>query len=335
MTPDEQKQDTAARQSQSKIGLSVSYEGRTVSAVMTGSLAEQAGIKVGDIVYAMNGAPVQEMDISTFFAQLFGGSRVSLALKRAGTQNVQVTINHNYIDPTDVPHGRRLAGNVGYIAVPGITMPPFYDEYADIGQQIIREIDQGGTPTCGWVVDLQLNYGGSSSPMLAEVGPVLGEGKAYQSIYPNGDRWTSYYQDGGVVVEGPQGTGVVVQVKHPYQLKNQMPPVAVLTSQSTGSAGEATAISFRGRPDTHSFGTPTYGVPNSPTVITLSDGATLWVAYALWADRTGHIYRYNEHLQPDEFVRTLSPEDKLIGTDKDPVLQAGLRWVQSQPPCAR
>jgi carboxyl-terminal processing protease len=347
-TPEQVKQETASGQQQAQIGISVSYEARTVTAVMTDSLAEQAGIKVGDVVYAINGTPAEGMDISTFFAQLYGGSKVELALKRQDTgknhsiQDVQATVSHGYVDPSDVPHGRRLAGGVGYIAVPGVYVivsgalgsSPLVNDYANIEQQIIREIDEGQRPTCGWVVDLQLNKGGIVGPMMGGVGPVLGEGKAWAAVLPNGDLETWYYRNGAVVYEDAQGEHLLMQVDHPYQLKNQIPPVAVLTGASTGSAGEATAISFRGRPGARSFGTPTAGVPNGPIGITLSDGALLGVAYAREADRTGHIYRYNENLQPDEVVFT-EPGNKLTGTDADPVVQAGLKWLQGQPQCAK
>jgi len=222
--------------------------------------------------------------------------------------------------------------------VPGVLgFSSLSSEYANMEQQIIQEVDQEGqdqTPTCGWVVDLQLNYGGNVGPMLGGVGPVLGEGKAWESVAPNGDRQTWYYRNGEVVEEDPQGEHILGQVDYPYQLKNQMPPVAVLTSPLTTSAGEATTISFRGRVGARSFGTPTYGVPNGPIGIMLSDGARLGVAYAREADRTGHIYRYNENLQPDEFVWT-APGNNLVGTDADPVVQAGLKWLQAQPQCAK
>jgi C-terminal processing protease CtpA/Prc len=329
-TPEQVKQETAGQQPQAQIGLSVSFEGRGVTAVMTGSLAEQAGIKVGDTVDEINGVSTDGTDISSFFSQLFSGSHVNLTLRRPGdVQAIHTNIDHSEVDPSAVPHGRLLAAGVGYIAVPYVlTSSPIVSEYANIAQQIIREIDQ--VPTCGWVVDLQRDEGGDLYPMVAGVGPILGEGKAGEFISPDGDKQSWYYRDGTALFQD----NVIAQVDNPYQLKNPMPPVAVLTGHSTISAGEATAISFRGRVGARSFGTPTYGVPNSPKGISLSDGARLGVAYAREADRTGHIYRYNENLQPDEVVRTRAG-NPLTGTDNDPVVKAGLAWLQTQPVCTR
>src|SRR5438093_4023326 len=81
-----------------------------------------------------------------------------------------------------------------------------------------------------------------------------------------------------------------------------MPPVAVLTNGNTASAGEAVAISFRGRPSTRSFGSPTYGVPTANTFMKLSDGASILVTTAREADRTGRVYGIDEKLQPDQQV---------------------------------
>jgi carboxyl-terminal processing protease len=200
------------------------------------------------------------------------------------------------------------------------------DEYGSILQQIIRDIDQ--TPTCGWIVDLQLDAGGALSPMVLGVGPILGDGNAGTFMLANGEKIVWSYHNG----EYWYGNEVLRRVSNPYHLKQSMPPVAVLTSSGTASSGEATLISFKGRPQTRSFGEPTSGLPTGGNGKDMSDGALIAIATSLEADRTGHIYGADEKIAPDQYVQW---DYKLTGSDNDPVMLAGLAWLQAQPSCAK
>jgi C-terminal processing protease CtpA/Prc len=323
LDPDEIREHTEIE----TMGLSVSYVNRSVSAVVPGSLAQNAGVRVGDVIEMINGEPVEAMRASDFFVKLYSGSKVDLTLTRTGeAQLILITITHEHLHPIRVPQGRRLDGNIGYINLVGNSQSSITEQYASIVQQIIRDIDQ--TSTCGWIVDLQANGGGRLSPMITGIGPVLGEGEAGTFVSANGDRISWSYHDGGYLY----GSEVLNKVDNWYQLKQPMPPVAVLISPVTASSGEATLISFRGRPQTRSFGEPSYGVPTGNGSKTLSDGAVISLAMALEADRTGRVYAFNEKIQPDEYVRV---EPSLIGKDNDPVMNKGLDWLKGLASCAR
>jgi len=107
-----------------------------------------------------------------------------------------------------------------------------------------------------------------------------------------------------------------------------MPPVAVLTSQFTASAGEAIVVAFRGRPHTSSFGAVTAGVPTGNAPKMLSDGALLVVTAAFDADRTGRTY--DSPILPNQLV---GADWTQLDTEKDPVLQAATAWLRSQREC--
>jgi C-terminal processing protease CtpA/Prc len=309
------------------MGLSVSYADRRVEAVAPGSPAEEAGVRAGDTIELVNGRPVSSMEVSTFFVQLYGGLRANLTLTRVDQkQPVEVSITHDALPDGLVPHGRRLEGNIGYISLPYNGGGQVLDEYGSILQQVIREIDR--TPTCGWIVDLQANAGGALSPMVLGVGPILGDGNAGTFMFANGEQIVWSYHNGGYWY----GNEVLRTINNPYSLKQAMPPVAVLTSSHTASSGEATLISFKGRPQTRSFGEPTSGLPTGRDGKHMSDGALIAIATSLEADRTGHIYGADEKIAPDQYVQA---DDKLIGSDSDPVLLAGLTWLQTQPLCTR
>ena len=55
-----------------------------------------------------------------------------------------------------------------------------------------------------------------------------------------------------------------------------------------------------GRPNTRSFGTPSFGVSTGNQTFPLSDGATLYLTTVALADRNG--VTYNGRIEPDEVI---------------------------------
>ncbi len=158
--------------------------------------------------------------------------------------------------------------------------------------------------------------------MLVGVGPLLGAGEVGAYVYPTGARTPWTYRAGTVALDGRVwGDGVADPLAPP-------PPVAVLTSRLTASAGEAVAVAFRGRPGTRSFGEPTAGVPSHNRVATLRDGAWLVVTVAQDADRTGRVYGSQEQLFPDRYVTNDWTHAGPADLADDAVLHAALAWLR-------
>ena len=235
--------------------------------------------------------------------------------------------------PTDLPpstesivSGRRL-GDVAYVHLPGFGGPNPTGR-VDSTLAVLRALDgaESAPPPCGWIVDLRLNTGGNMYPMIAGIGPVLGEGVVGRFVDP-ADRITRwYYRAGGAGVrDAPPLAAATV----PYMLRRPDVPVAVLHGELTASAGEAVAISFRGRPDARSFGTETRGASTAPRGFLLSDGALLRLAVASMADRTGRVY--GRRIAPDEPVPA---SGRPVPGEVDATVEAAQRWLAAQPACA-
>ncbi len=212
------------------------------------------------------------------------------------------------------PQGRSLPGGFAHLTLPGA---PNSEEgqaaYVREGRDAVREAAEGGA--CGWVVDLRENRGGNMWAPLAVVAGLLGDGEVGAFVDADGRRSPWVIEEGGVLVDG--------DVLGPAQpVLPAMPPVAVLTSSETASAGEAVAIAFRGRPDTRTFGRPTFGVPTSNYPHELPDGAVLVLTRAREADRTGRVYPHDQPLPPDEETR-----------GGRAALQAATDWLASHPRC--
>ena len=157
-------------------------------------------------------------------------------------------------------------------------------------------------------------------PMLAGVGPILGEGMLGSFVAPSWScEWS--YRNGAAFL----GEDAWTQVSAPYRLARPNSPVAVLTSELTMSSGELTLLTFIGRPNTRIFGDPTYGIPTSNSDTVLEDGAMLLLTTSLGADRGGQTY--DGPINPD----TLIPVDwARLGAEDDPVLGAAQEWLRSQ-----
>ncbi|WP_412060644.1 S41 family peptidase [Rubrivirga sp. IMCC45206] len=186
-----------------------------------------------------------------------------------------------------------LPDDVGYVFVSGFSGGG--DEataFATGIQRRIQTADREGL--VGWIVDLRLNTGGNMWPMLAGLGPVLGEGVVGHFVAPGGVVLPWAYQDGASILNGH----TVVKVASPVRLRRERPRVAVLLDTPTASSGEATAIAFERRPDTRSFGSRTCGLSTANAGLPLSDGATLYLAVSFMADRERSSYR--EGVEPDE-----------------------------------
>jgi hypothetical protein len=186
-------------------------------------------------------------------------------------------------------------------------------------QQRVRDADS--SPRCGWIVDLRSNSGGNMWPMLLGVEPLLripGDGIQVLGMLrgagPNVP-WESH--DGTLMAKGRPMLGFG---QAGYRLREPGVPVAVLLGERTASSGEATALAFRGRPDSRSFGAPTAGFATSNSSIRLPDGTLFLLTDTLMADRNG--MGDGGPIVPDQVTEGGAA-----------TLDAAHRWLLSQPGC--
>jgi carboxyl-terminal processing protease len=153
----------------------------------------------------------------------------------------------------------------------------------------------------GWIVDLRGNTGGNMWPMLAGIGPILGDGSVGSFVANDGNvSW--FYQDGKTGTRNPSGLETVSLTlqEEPVLQTPSVAPVAVLVDSSTASSAEAITIAFHGRPASRSFGSRTAGKSTAVQPFKLDDGAELYVTTAIDADRSGKAYP--DGFTPDQVV---------------------------------
>jgi len=222
--------------------------------------------------------------------------------------------------------GERLGEEIGYVRVPQFGGSG--EAAVDFATTLKNTIARVDTATvCGWIVDLRENTGGNMWPMVAGIGPVVGEGHLGSFVTPDSVTTRWFYENGASRAE----ENVIVRVSGtPYELHHPVPPTAVLIGPRTASSGEAVAVAFQGRDRTRSFGHPTAGLSTAISPFQLSDGAVMGLAVATFADRTGTLYG-------DEILPDVNAERSPRGeTDpNDPIVDTAEEWVANQSACAR
>ena len=250
----------------------------------------------------------------------------------------QAKLNHSFLMPKSKvsvysndtvalkrkPALRELAGKiqaeltadgVGYLSVPFISTT---DEascrlLADSLQKQIKKLLQLGA--VNWIVDLRNNTGGNCWPMLAGMGPLIGEGvcgyfvKPERSItisYKNGTAW--------------HGRSAMCSVTSPVVLSEmEKKNIVILTGPRTSSAGEILALAFRGMNNVRFMGEETAGLTTGNAPYTMLDGSMLILSVCREADRKGVIVEGK--LQPDDRIKPSGSEDA--------ARIAAVMWLQS------
>lgn len=228
--------------------------------------------------------------------------------------------------PAEPVRSARLDERVGVVVLPGFAGGTHQQQaaFAEQVQTALAALDNGAH--CGFVIDLRENTGGNLWPMLAGIGPLLGDGIAGYALASDGTRTPFWYRDGRA------GLGDYVQLRvigAAYRPRLSDPPTAILIGPRTASSGEVVAGALAARPNTAAFGTPSRGLSTGNRTFPLADGAALVLTVAQTSDRHGQVY--SGPLEPDVPVARTEREATLAD---DPSVGAARDWLIGQPGCA-
>ncbi|HET6254795.1 MAG TPA: S41 family peptidase [Puia sp.] len=216
--------------------------------------------------------------------------------------------------------GEWLQDSIGYLTIPWVSSTDSLvcERIADSIQAVIARLDTHHLSH--WIIDLRNNSGGNCWPMLAGIGPLLGDG-VYGYFVASGERIPIAYYDGSAC----QGRHVICRVSenHGYHTHSTRKSIVVLTGHRTVSAGEIVALAFKGRQQTCLIGQPTAGLTTANATYSLSDRSMLVLTVCQEADFTGHIC--DGRIQPDQLIPAAD-----VNTDADPARSAALAWLENK-----
>ena len=236
--------------------------------------------------------------------------------------------NNDTVELKTTPNLSRLVGplkgellednSVAYLNIPWVSTsdPSVCTRIADSIQELIEILDKKGTDK--WIIDLRQNSGGNCWPMLAGIGPLLGDGICGYFV-SHDEKIPIIYRNGAAM----QGRQVRCKVSRPYKMKSSKQWIIVLTGPKTSSSGEIVALAFKGRERTSLYGQGTAGFTTANASYSLSDKSLLVLSVCMEADRTGKVYEGSIH--PDVLI---APD--LAYPHEDPAKSAALMWLQMQ-----
>lgn len=235
--------------------------GAKVVQLYEGGPGEQAGLKTGDVIKAVDGTDVTEKETSDIASMVRDSDKdfVTLTIQREDeekTQNIKVEIRD--VEIQTVSH-EMLAGDTGYIRISEfseVTSDQYKKAFADLKDQGMKKL----------VVDLRDNPGGLLTAVCGVLRQILPEGLIVYTEDKNGKR------------EEETCDG-----------KNELTmPLAVLVNGNSASASEIFAGAVKDYGIGTIVGTTTYGKGVVQTIQPLTDGSAVKITIAKYFTPKGN-----------------------------------------------
>ena len=216
-----------------------------------------------------------------------------------------------------------LQDSIGYLTIPWVSTTDslICERVADSLQELIARLDRKGISR--WIIDLRKNTGGNCWPMLAGIGPLLGDGVCGYFVSAD-ERIPISYRDGAAL----QGRHIRCRVSaNGYHTRYDRKSIVVLTGRRTISAGEIVALAFKGKEQVYLYGEPTAGLTTANATYSLSDHSMLILTVCQEADHTGRVCAGS--IVPDKMIPA-AKDDPADPMQQDPVKTAAVNWLQAQ-----
>ena len=217
--------------------------GMRVEEVVSGGPAEEAGIRVGDLLLAVEGEDVLPLGIDGTRDLVRGeeGTRVNMHFSRNGAE-YDVSVERRSIE-TPVVTGELLDGSIGYVKIDN------FDERS-AAETIAFVKDLIGQGAEALLFDVRFNPGGYADELV----------KVLDYLLPEGDLFRSVDYAGREEVDTSDASCVEL-------------PMAVLVNEDSYSAAEFFAAALQEYEWATIVGSQTYGKGNFQTAFYLSDGS--------------------------------------------------------------
>nr|WP_294894835.1 S41 family peptidase [uncultured Pedobacter sp.] len=219
---------------------------------------------------------------------------------------------------SDEPIGKLLDSKIAYINIPTYASDneALSLNFASKIQKIMEVLDNQAT-IAGWIIDLRNNSGGNMFPMVAGLGPILGNG--ILGYFLKDEKFTPWwYREGKVGI----GDSTVLDVHRSGKLRSRNKRIAVLIGPMTASSGEMLAISFLGKHNVKTFGSRTAGYVTGNEKFALVSGDYLYLATSRVTDRFRTSY--------DKGIIPAEISSKVSVLNKDLDLMSAQNWLESK-----
>jgi carboxyl-terminal processing protease len=262
-----------------------------------GGPAQEAGLRSGDVIIAVDGLDIVRLDLDASLALVRGpaNSEVTLTVRRTGEREpFDVTVTRQRIEVPTV-ESDLLDGDVGYVAL------------FEFNQQASRRLNEAVEALLerganSLVLDLRNNPGGFLDQAVDVADLFLPEGDVLIQRDVDGNTRSHQSDDGDAAEEIP---------------------LVVLVNGGSASASEIVAGAIQDLDRGMLIGEPTFGKGSVQLQYDLSDGSILRVTYAAWFTPDDNAIN-GEGVQPD--LEVVAAEDD----ESDAQLEAALRYLSER-----
>ena len=254
--------------------------GLKITGVNSGTPADNAGLKVGDIILAVAGTDITGMtvgDARSFISSNLGES-VKLKIRDKDGNESELSVNCELIYTSPVTY-RMLSGSIGYVQILN-----FDSGAADAAVKAIETLL--GQGALGFVFDVRTNPGGLLSELTALLDYLLPSGNIFISVDKAGNQTPT------------ESDSVCLDM-----------PMAVLVNADTYSAAEFFAAALQDYNWAEIVGERTTGKSRSQQTIELSDGSAVHLSTARYLTPAGIDLAEQGGLIPDQEVALTATGD--------------------------
>ena len=259
------------------LGIEVTMENGVIKVVspIDETPAAKAGIQSGDLIYALDGEPVQGLTLQEAVEKMRGkvGTPIKLSIRRASVKDpLDVTLMRDTIKVKSVRF--RLEGDVGYVRVTSFTEQST-SGVLDAVEKIKKE---AGAKLKGYVLDLRNNPGGLLDQAISMSDAFLDKGEIVSVKARKSEDVQRWNAKAGDVTGGL--------------------PIVVLVNGGSASASEIVAGALQDHRRAIILGTRSFGKGSVQTIMQVTGGGAIRLTTALYFTPSGRSIQ-KEGIKPD------------------------------------
>lgn len=303
----------------------------TVLRVFSGSPAEEAGMKRGDILYKVGDIEAVSTDLDVLVKEHIKGEEgtyVDLTVLRDG-EEVPLHVERRMVETDTVEH-QMLEDKTGYILV-----SQFDVVTGDQFEKAVNDLESQGMERL--IIDLRDNPGGVVDSCVQMAAYVLPEDKLDGTILTTatkeGESDRYYCKDGQILHEYNDGS---TDKKYPKPDDHEITvPIAVLINGQSASASEVFSGALQDYGVAKLVGTTSFGKGIVQSLLPLDDGSAIKITVAHYYTPAGNDL-HKKGLTPDVEVEYETPDVSdlsiydSIPLDRDNQVQKAIEVLKSE-----
>ena len=259
------------------LGIEVTMENGVIKVVspIDDTPASRAGIMPGDLIFALNGEPVQGLTLQEAVEKMRGkvGTPIKISIRRAGKDPFDVSLTRETIKVKSVRY-RLEGGDIGYIRVTSFTE----QSTSGVLDAVEKLKKEAGSKLKGYILDLRNNPGGLLDQAIAMSDAFIDKGEI-------------------VSVKARKSEDVQRWNAKPGDVTGGL-PIVVLVNGGSASASEIVAGALQDHKRAIILGTRTFGKGSVQTIMQVTGGGAIRLTTALYFTPSGRSIQ-KEGIKPD------------------------------------